>query len=333
MKKTFKLLLLLLLSFFATRAQLSTYSFTHGIETFQSIESNPDLKITVPVWNHGYTSFFSPAFPLNGIKAFGHPRNYLNAEYTERTGLHWETSYNNATGQFTMTAGNLSFNTFEGGWVGWDTVVNQSNHDTLLIYEFHNVILDSVKSPAGISKFTFQIHIHTLDNSIEFRYGPADIASGSILSDLLIVGLFYQHSGGFGGQSADFSLTLKGNPVSPVLSDEREGLNGWPAPNTVYRFIPAALPPNPTKINEESLLAQKVTLYPIPATNSVNVNLNGLRPEKAVIVNAVGQQVKEIAISNNQIMNINTSDFATGAYFIKIQFPQETIHKQFIVSH
>jgi hypothetical protein len=333
MKKTFQFLLLFLSLSFVTKAQLSTYSFSHGSESFQSIESNPDRNIILYGGYHGYSSYFIPKFPLGVIKGFGFP--ITGVQYTYYTGLACDIrNNNNITDIFGLIPSRLTFKANdEDGWVAWDTTVNQSNHDTLFVLEYHNVVFDSVKSSTGISKFTFQVHFHTIDNSVEFRYGPAMIAPGAILSDLIIVGLVYAHQGSTTGPDPNYTLILKGNPANPVLTNEFIGLNNWPAANTVYRFTPAALPPNPTKINEESLQAEKIKIYPVPANNTVQVNFNGLAPESATIIDAGGRHIRNIEVKNKSVVNINTNDIENGIYYLKIQLADETLSKKFIVSH
>lgn len=82
----------------------------------------------------------------------------------------------------------------------------------------------------------------------------------------------------------------------------------------------------------------QVIVYPNPVTDILNINfdLNNSTASKIEILDLSGKQVAVIADENLTGMvskQINTTEFKSGIYFVKIQSENETITKKFIVVH
>ena len=70
------------------------------------------------------------------------------------------------------------------------------------------------------------------------------------------------------------------------------------------------------------LITEEISLYPNPATEAVNVNFNGTRAENTSIElqDAFGRVVKrEIALSNQEEIQITVSEFPTGFYYCRVK--------------
>jgi len=71
----------------------------------------------------------------------------------------------------------------------------------------------------------------------------------------------------------------------------------------------------------------EITVYPNPATNRLNLSLpQGIRIEKTIFYNSLGQNVKESTSDNSW----DTSSWAKGVYFLKIITSQGTKQMSFI---
>ena len=82
----------------------------------------------------------------------------------------------------------------------------------------------------------------------------------------------------------------------------------------------------------------QVIVYPNPVTDILNINfeLNKSTASKIEILDLSGKQVAVIADENLTGMvskQINTANFKSGIYFVKIQSENETITKKFSVIH
>jgi hypothetical protein len=61
--------------------------------------------------------------------------------------------------------------------------------------------------------------------------------------------------------------------------------------------------------------ANKITLYPNPAVNTIKLTLNNTPADKIIIYNNLGQVIKQFAVTKNQ-MDLNVRDLKSGIYFI-----------------
>jgi hypothetical protein len=74
----------------------------------------------------------------------------------------------------------------------------------------------------------------------------------------------------------------------------------------------------PLTVAEFSLF-RNISLYPNPATNVVNIAIqSGELPESFAVYNSIGQLVKEVKVSSNANLSVNTSGLSNGIYFLKV---------------
>lgn len=74
-----------------------------------------------------------------------------------------------------------------------------------------------------------------------------------------------------------------------------------------------------------------VTLYPNPTKDVLNISVpNGDLPDSYTIYNNIGQVVGNAKITSDANLNINTSNFSNGVYFIKIDKGSQTKTLKFI---
>ena len=71
---------------------------------------------------------------------------------------------------------------------------------------------------------------------------------------------------------------------------------------------------------------ESVAIYPNPADNFVRINCEN--NDNVMIFNAIGQKIAEIETGNNEL-NINTTDYENGVYFVKIGDKTQ----RFVVTH
>ncbi len=106
--------------------------------------------------------------------------------------------------------------------------------------------------------------------------------------------------------------------------------SGDPMDNYRYELF------NTTGLNNVAA-AGEVNVYPVPAANTVNIDLNWKDAQAAdiTIVDAKGSVVKHwnVAASVRATNTINVSNFAAGVYFVKINSASQQIVKQIVVAH
>ena len=78
-------------------------------------------------------------------------------------------------------------------------------------------------------------------------------------------------------------------------------------------------------------LANTISIYPNPASNVLNIKAdeNNL-PDGYKIYNMLGQLITDVKINNTSDLNINTSSYSNGMYFIKINKDNNTLSLPFI---
>lgn len=76
-----------------------------------------------------------------------------------------------------------------------------------------------------------------------------------------------------------------------------------------------------------------MTIYPIPASNQLTIELQDIQDYKVSIINSIGQNVKTSSILENNKMIINTNSLSNGLYFI--EFTKDTYRdtRKIIVKH
>ena len=91
--------------------------------------------------------------------------------------------------------------------------------------------------------------------------------------------------------------------------------------------------PNYTSIIDNTPI-QDFNVYPSPANNSINISIPeiGNASYKLVILNSLGQEVSSGIVADGFI-SINSSSFAEGLYFAKIEISGKSITRKLMVKH
>lgn len=76
----------------------------------------------------------------------------------------------------------------------------------------------------------------------------------------------------------------------------------------------------------DEAVAEAVKVYPNPANDFVKISCDNIK--NVSVYNALGQRVEEFEVNNNEL-NINTSNYQNGVYFVK--FGEKT--QRFVVTH
>jgi len=100
--------------------------------------------------------------------------------------------------------------------------------------------------------------------------------------------------------------------------------------NTPSTLVFAKVETETTNINN-SELAQKIDLFPNPATEKVVINISDLEGERLEIFNNVGQTLLEKDINDSRI-ELNTKDWSAGIYFVKIKTAEGVVSKRFVLN-
>jgi len=74
----------------------------------------------------------------------------------------------------------------------------------------------------------------------------------------------------------------------------------------------------------------ELKLYPNPASDFVSISINEELPDSFAVYNTLGQLVKQVNVSTEADLTINTQSFAQGVYFVKITKDKATKTVQFI---
>ena len=74
----------------------------------------------------------------------------------------------------------------------------------------------------------------------------------------------------------------------------------------------------PLSLQSSSIENKYFSIYPNPVTGKNFLNLNTLsEPQQIQIYNSIGQQIKQMVVS--QSVNIDISDLTNGTYFIRLK--------------
>jgi hypothetical protein len=83
----------------------------------------------------------------------------------------------------------------------------------------------------------------------------------------------------------------------------------------------------------ENELANAISLYPNPATNEVNIAINGetIGSLKIVVVNSLGQILQSTERNTLSTITLDVSSYATGLYFININADGAKLIKKLLI--
>ncbi|MDD2982366.1 MAG: T9SS type A sorting domain-containing protein [Crocinitomicaceae bacterium] len=81
----------------------------------------------------------------------------------------------------------------------------------------------------------------------------------------------------------------------------------------------------------ETSIDSKISVFPNPATDYLNINFDDIYPERITLFNGMGQTllVKNQLSENTQI---NVADYQAGIYFLKIETKENSITKRFLIT-
>jgi hypothetical protein len=119
--------------------------------------------------------------------------------------------------------------------------------------------------------------------------------------------------------------------IMAIISTEMTGLP-VPVPASYVATYTTAAPGNTGIEVDQDILAEKIAVYPNPATNEFTVEANGLNIANIDLYNVVGQKVlsKTGAVGTLK-MTVNELTLNAGCYFLKINTNQGQITKQVII--
>lgn len=160
---------------------------------------------------------------------------------------------------------------------------------------------------------SFQTWIYEGTNVIEYRYGANTINNPAIFyeGDLgAIIGTALTD-----GTPANVVVNLVSGPVAnPVFGVALLSLNGTPANGTMYRLTPIG---SSSSVSENSL-AQKISAWPNPVTDVLNLELKNEQQAQIALYNLQGQKVKQQVLSESR-SSLDLSDLPAGAYLIRME--------------
>ena len=82
---------------------------------------------------------------------------------------------------------------------------------------------------------------------------------------------------------------------------------------------------------EDYFINSEISLYPNPTSSALNIKADESNlPDGYKIYNMLGQIITEVKINNTSDLNINTSSYSNGMYFIKINKDNNTLSLPFI---
>ncbi|OAB79580.1 T9SS type A sorting domain-containing protein [Cochleicola gelatinilyticus] len=173
----------------------------------------------------------------------------------------------------------------------------------------------------------FQVWLYEDTNTIEYRYGPNEIANPSDSYEGEtgpIVSL--QPSVDLDEGPLEEAYILSGNPANPVYNvvspgEEYDGdvLEGTIPNGTVYSFIPATL-------SSEEFEAATVVLYPNPVSDILSVRGNSTG-SKLSLYNSLGQKLPMVELGNG---SYDVSALSSGLYLLEIRTATGTSIKRIV---
>ena len=277
-------------------------------DQFDGDEGWDDPEFTAPL---GFT-FDMAGTPITAMTQYGLGSLVMGTTFDPKTGsplLHGVMPTNYDLADRAINGGAPSI-------IQWSTTGAEGNQ--IFTIEWVNAgMYDEVFGPDSVtfSYVNLQVRLFEADNSIEFHYGPSDIAEEITSFEPQISGLLLNLNvdSYFGN-----IVALAGSPTAPSLEllysidDWYYGpyLNNYPADGTVYRFGP-----NGTSLGVDNATELTATLYPNPTADVLNATFNGLRhwevrdPMGRVILAGLDQDGARIDLTN----------FAAGTYLFALE--------------
>lgn len=196
---------------------------------------------------------------------------------------------------------------------------NEISDSTLIRVEHHWVGANNVGYiPTGLTLSPNRYWtIHRLDKgtssiNAEFQYQKNATYDGELITSNDDIIILYRKDGSQQWQPLDF--TIKGNNSAGMLTVE----NIQPGD-----YILGVCDDTYTGLNENKT-NYDIEIFPNPAKDNININLEKEIKGTVSITNQLGQVVKELNINGNEI-RLDVESFASGIYFVNVYDRNELI--------
>jgi hypothetical protein len=296
------------------KAQIAGYTFSKSTATYAN------LPATKTEFNSAWTDPFISlvmTMPID-IELFGQEVDQ-DVRPTYRGQLLFRGFF---TGDdFTVSALGAELAGVVNGNIGEVSYVVDGNAPNRIFKMEYNRVGFFTESPK-LSYVNFQIWLYETSNIIEFRYGPNSIqGAGAWPEDF---GLFHE-----AGSTSTTSIEVLGNPAAPTVSAgtlmDGTHLNGFPAPNTVYKFVRTG-----TAVSEIGKMDDLVASYDIEK-NQIVVSGKDIKLAKCEIYSLAGQRLFEKLIENNRLY-IPASGLVPGLYIVKVATENGISSKKIVIN-
>ena len=204
-----------------------------------------------------------------------------------------------------------------------------------LLYDFSLNVGDTIKY--DYSAFTFI-----------YGWGKIDTLVVTSIDSILIYDASYRKRINFSTYNAGFTIPLNfiqwiegiGNNMGllfPIALEPTNGSNNWllcykQNDSLIYSSSSTISPydcfPIIQQIHENILINQKISIYPNPVNDKLNIKTNSNAEQSIEITNLLGQTVYKNNIRMKGI--VNTSAFAKGVYILKLSSDKETVVRKFV---
>ena len=165
-------------------------------------------------------------------------------------------------------------------------------------------------------------------NSLVLPYTP-QISNNPFLNPLTDKGGWTEVSGTFTALGGEKYMTI-GNFKEDLFTDTVH-TNG--VQNRSYHYIDdvSVVCLDCNVGISETIIDNKINVFPNPATNFLNIKFNDSYPEKITIFNSIGAVliVQEQVAGN---MQIDIAQYHSGVYFLRIETKENSITKRFLIT-
>ena len=134
---------------------------------------------------------------------------------------------------------------------------------------------------------------------------------------------------GWGGYCNGFYTVEALTPGTESFNDNQTLLIGI-EPDTVSDHVDTTVTPVITGITQVNT-ANSINIYPNPATESVNIDMAGIKASRISITDMQGRELKSVVPATG-VTNIAVSDLSAGIYFVRIQSVQGILTRKIVVA-
>jgi len=153
---------------------------------------------------------------------------------------------------------------------------------------------------------------------------------GAPVSDII----YYASTGG----PYNFSLSsVSVTPGTYVLATQHKLLAA-----STYTYTGDSYHPNPVivtfgyglaGVNSTSLIAEKITVYPNPSNDVINIGMDGVDVSRITITDIQGRQLQELIPGAGQSsITVSVNNYASGIYFVNLFSGEEVVTKKIVVA-